>query len=341
MFPTHPDRIEENARKIAKTYTALVICLFFVVLTGLIMGEVRVSLFDLLGLFFSPPADIELHALKRYAILHIRLPRILAAALSGAALAGCGVVLQGIFAGKLASPFTTGSSPGAAFGASCVALAALPYLFPLPFVACACATFLTWVGSEIWGSRKKDGLAFSGLFVGTIFSLAAYALRLFEGMGIFDAFALLVGNFSHAGWLDLLSIAITSCVFFLICSIHAEEIEILFSQDMRDETAFRMISPQKRLALILGVLFAISPIVVRFGIFPLFGLIVPHLLREGLPHMRGHFFPISILCGATGMCAIDSVVRTIENPPAGMIVLLAGFPLLLLLLSNRQDIPRK
>ncbi|MDL2263482.1 iron ABC transporter permease [Synergistaceae bacterium OttesenSCG-928-I11] len=341
MFPIHPDRIEEHSKKIAKTYAFLVICLFSVILTSLAMGEIHISPFKLLKLFFSPQADVGLHVLKRYAILHIRLPRILAAALSGAVLAGCGVVLQGISVSNIASPFTAGASPGAAFGASSASLAALPYLFPLPFVACVCATFLTWVGNEIFGSRKKNRPVLSGLLVATIFSLAAYALRLFEGMGRFDAFILLVGNFSHAGWLDLLSISIASCAFFLICSVYAEEIEILFSQDMHGEIASKIIPSQKRLVLTLGALFAISPIVVRFGIFPLFGLIVSHLLREYFPHIRGHFFPLSILCGATGMCAIDSVVRTIKNPPAGMIILLAGFPLLLLLLSNRQDIPGK
>src|SRR5688572_33221560 len=46
-----------------------------------------------------------------------RLPRVLAAALVGAALAASGVVLQALLRNPLATPFTLGVSAGAALGA--------------------------------------------------------------------------------------------------------------------------------------------------------------------------------------------------------------------------------
>ena len=52
--------------------------------------------------------------------LHIRLPRVLAAALCGAALASAGVISQGLFRNALASPSVLGSSSGASFAAVCV-----------------------------------------------------------------------------------------------------------------------------------------------------------------------------------------------------------------------------
>lgn len=48
--------------------------------------------------------------------LDVRLPRILAGLLVGAALSSCGVLMQAAFHNPLASPFTLGTSSGAALG---------------------------------------------------------------------------------------------------------------------------------------------------------------------------------------------------------------------------------
>src|SRR4029079_2890730 len=49
-----------------------------------------------------------------------RLPRVLAAALVGSALAASGVILQALLRNPLATPFTLGVSAGAALGAMLV-----------------------------------------------------------------------------------------------------------------------------------------------------------------------------------------------------------------------------
>ena len=51
-------------------------------------------------------------------IFQIRLPRVLAAALVGAALSVAGVLFQGLLRNPLADPYVIGTSGGAAFGAS-------------------------------------------------------------------------------------------------------------------------------------------------------------------------------------------------------------------------------
>ena len=341
MFFIDPRLAENDSKKIREAYAALSLCFFIVLLLGLTMGEVRVSLLDLPRIFLPARAETDLYAFKRYAILHIRLPRILTAALCGGALAACGAVLQGVLSNDLASPFTVAASPGAAFGASCAALAALPFSVALPPVACACAVFLSWVGNEVFGSDRRGGLAASGILVGAVFWLASLALRSFAGMNFRDALALLLGNFSAAGWFALLSVSIGCCIFFLICSAYAQEIEILSSTAREGGLFSRAVSTRTHLILLFGVAVSLSPVSAAFGIFPLFGLAVPHLLRAALPRVGGHFLSLCILCGAIAMSAIDSVARTIKNPPAGVLVLLAGLPFFLLLLLSRKNIPRK
>ncbi|MDE6452236.1 MAG: iron ABC transporter permease, partial [Odoribacter sp.] len=57
--------------------------------------------------------------MNRQILLHIRLPRILAAIITGIILSLSGAVMQILLRNPLASPYTLGISNAAAFGASC------------------------------------------------------------------------------------------------------------------------------------------------------------------------------------------------------------------------------
>jgi iron complex transport system permease protein len=51
-------------------------------------------------------------------VFQIRLPRVLAGALVGAALSTAGVLFQGLFRNPMADPYVIGTASGAAFGAA-------------------------------------------------------------------------------------------------------------------------------------------------------------------------------------------------------------------------------
>lgn len=59
----------------------------------------------------------------------VRLPRICAALLVGAALSIAGAVYQGLFKNPMVSPDILGASSGAGFGAALAILLSLPYAF--------------------------------------------------------------------------------------------------------------------------------------------------------------------------------------------------------------------
>jgi len=65
----------------------------------------------------STAAAIDAAEKEQLIAWSIRLPRVLAGILIGAALASCGVLMQAAFHNPLASPFTLGTSSGAALGA--------------------------------------------------------------------------------------------------------------------------------------------------------------------------------------------------------------------------------
>src|SRR5437762_14341231 len=85
-------------------------------------------------------------------IFQIRLPRVLAAALVGAALSVAGVLFQGLFRNPMADPYVIGTSGGAALGAT-LGVVLLPHLVLLGFGASALLRFcfpLVPMVAEYW-----------------------------------------------------------------------------------------------------------------------------------------------------------------------------------------------
>ena len=91
-----------------------------------------------------------------------RLPRVLAGAVVGAALAAAGVVLQALLRNPLATPFTLGVSAGSALGAMLAitfgAAATLGPLSPVPLASLAGALLATFV---VYALASRPGRAMS------------------------------------------------------------------------------------------------------------------------------------------------------------------------------------
>ena len=94
-----------------------------VLIAGLILaftvGRYPVSLAELWDVFFAKVTGHrgEVSAAAESVILQVRGPRVVAAALVGAALAVAGAAFQGLFRNPLVSPDILGASSGAALGA--------------------------------------------------------------------------------------------------------------------------------------------------------------------------------------------------------------------------------
>ena len=92
------------------------------ILFALTIGRYPLTISDIMA-FFQAMLGFEQMAPERYQLLHnliveIRLPRILGAALVGAALASSGAAFQAVFRNPLVSPGILGVLGGASFGAA-------------------------------------------------------------------------------------------------------------------------------------------------------------------------------------------------------------------------------
>src|SRR5207302_5492188 len=132
--------------------TALVIAILVLALmvsaaAAVCVGAVAISPAEVIGALFG--SDTTSGTIIR----ELRLPRVLGAALVGAALAAAGAMLQGLLRNPLADPFVTGTSAGASLGAViAVALGASATVVPLASFAGAIAAILV-----VWRLARLGG----------------------------------------------------------------------------------------------------------------------------------------------------------------------------------------
>src|SRR6201982_1446741 len=88
-------------------------------LLAFMLGRDPISLWEVIAVLDAKLTGRESHvsAAVETVILHVRGPRVLAAALVGGALAVAGTAFQGLFRNPLVSPDILGASSGAALGA--------------------------------------------------------------------------------------------------------------------------------------------------------------------------------------------------------------------------------
>lgn len=325
----------------------------------------ELSPFGALRILFSPvfPSDEPFLLGHQYIVLHLRLPRMLIAALVGCALSVAGCALQGLFRNPLAEPGILGVSSGGALGAVTaiffmmslstiagagqVSVGAHPLsLWILPICAFAGSLISALAVFVIATSRGRTPLAtllLAGIAMNALLS-AAVSFLLTLRLGSFDStrqiIYWLIGGLENRGWLHVQMAAapILVCVAWL--QFMARDLN---SISLGEETASSLgVSVQRlkiHILILISVLTGIS--VAVSGVLAFVGLIIPQMFRllVGPDHRR--LLPLSALGGSLFLVVMDLISRTIIRPQEiriGILTSLIGGPFFLaLLLINRRS----
>lgn len=275
----------------------------------------------------------------------LRFPRVLAAALVGAALAVAGALLQGLTRNPLADPFVTGSSAGAALGA----VLAVALLGPLAGPAVPVAAFggaliavgLVWQLARLGGRTTVLTVLLAGVVL-TSFSGAVITFLLVAS----DRFAVrvraivdvLVGAVTIRGTAELLTaFAIVALGIALALALaprvdayaFGEETAATLGVDTDRTTGLVLASA----ALLAGAAVALA------GMVGFVGLVVPHAMRALVGAAHGRLVPASALAGAAFLVLADTGARIALAPaelPVGVITGIVGGPFFLLLLVRSR-----
>ncbi|MDX5438454.1 MAG: iron ABC transporter permease, partial [Pontibacter sp.] len=137
-------------------YFLLALLLILVVLVaGLQVGSFNTDAATILEAFFNYNPDDTTH----FAILHLRLPRLVLALVVGASLAFCGYLMQAMVNNGLADPYLLGTAAGASLGAVIVFFGFVPITIAglyLPPVFALTGAFLVTLVVVLLGYRKRQ-----------------------------------------------------------------------------------------------------------------------------------------------------------------------------------------
>lgn len=319
--------------------------LVLVCLLAITCGAVRVPLHDILGLIVH---QHPLAADERIILFQIRLPRIVAAAMVGAALSVAGLLFQGLFRNPLADPYVIGSSGGAVLGAS-LGMFLLPQLTWMGFSATAVLAFIGSIATialvyslaRVGGSTQVVTLLLAGFAVSTMLSYSSYFVEVLDrdyGLGLQVLASWLHGNIGVPRWTQAGVIAAVMLVALPAASVLARRLNTLaLGDDYARQLGVRV--EAVRIAIILvGSLLAAAAVSLG-GLIGFVGLIIPHLARMvmGPDHLR--LVPVTALGGAVFLVLTDTLARTLLAPselPVGILMAFVGGPFFLYLLRQSK-----
>ncbi len=322
-----------RSRRLAGPMLLLAAILLLAVIVALLFGSAAVPWRALL----------EGDPTARTVIVNIRLPRVLLAALIGAALAAAGVTFQTLLRNPLADPFILGVSGGAACGAAistALGLARIPGVVSLIAFAGACgATAAVFVLARRRESIDPTRLLLSGLVLNALFSaiiLIAFALS--PAGDLTAALRWMMGTLFGATWSDVILLALFVVAALTTLVIVAGDLRMLAFGE--DDAKSRGIDVERMKligfaasSIVTGAAVAVS------GIIGFVGLLVPHLIRLIWRRDYRLLLPLSALGGATLLVLADLASRVVlpfSELPVGAFTAILGVPFFLSLLRRSR-----
>lgn len=275
-----------------------------------------------------------------------RMPRVLAGAVVGAALASAGVVLQALLRNPLATPFTLGVSAGAALGAilaiSFGAAVTLGPLSPVPLASLAgafgAAAIVYALATRPGRAMSTSVLLLAGVTLNSFFSaLILFVQYLGDFAETYRTVRWLMGDLDVGGFGPILGALPLIVAAFLIFALLPSSLNLLSVGGDIAATRGVDVARTQRLAFLSSAL-ATSAAVSLAGPIGFVGIVVPHLVRlmAGVDHRI--VLPASALFGAAFLVACDLVARTILAPveiPVGIVTAMLGGPFFLWLLIRK------
>ncbi|QXM06853.1 FecCD family ABC transporter permease [Crassaminicella indica] len=288
---------------------------------------------------------------KKLIVLGIRLPRIILSSLIGMALAGSGVIFQGIFKNPMADPYVLGVSSGAAFGATIAIVFGLEATFIgfwaiaiMAFIGAITATLSVYYIAKIGNKTPIITLLLAGIALSFLLSSLISLIMTFHKEQIEKIVFWTMGSVSSASWKHVIfcaPVVLIGCIFF---TMFARDLNLML---MGEETAKSLgveVEKIKKLLLILASIVAASAVSVS-GIIGFVGLIIPHIVRIIIGPDHRVLIAFTLVMGAIFMVIADTLARTLMPPteiPVGVITSLFGTPFFIYILykSKKQNAMR-
>lgn len=278
----------------------------------------------------------------------IRVPRVTAAVIVGAALGVAGLLAQGACNNAVAEPAILGTAAGASFGAVLAISTGLVDVGTLGAIACGTigallTTSLTFKLATIRGALSSFALIIVGIAVSAIFTsfvgIASAMVSRADARSIsfwsFGSLALITSE-------NLIGITFTTIIGVVIAWKIAPALDRL---SLGDATAFHLgvNVAQVRLVALISLSILAGGAVSTVGSIAFIGLAAPHIARFIFGPSHRVLVAHSAVIGGLIVVTADTVSRTIAQPnelPIGLATALLGAPVLIALVTFKNNVWR-
>ena len=337
-------------RQSASTFTpagaTLIAWLSGVMLVVLFLGSFMVGKFDispaqLVSVIYAQLSggSHNLPAVVDTVIFQIRLPRVVAALLVGAALAAAGATYQGMFRNPLVSPDILGVSAGAGLGA------VLGIFFSLPIVGVQLLAFVFGLGTVLLVyviSRTVRGhdpllvLVLAGVVMGALAGACISLLKvLADPYDQLPAITFwLLGSLTAVNLHDVASILPLILLGLVPLYLLRWRMNLMSLGD-EEAQALGIDAVKMRIVFICAATLITAAAVSISGIIGWVGLMMPHIARMLVGPSFSRLLPVSIMLGGGYLLAVDDLARVMADieVPLGILTAFLGAPFFLWLLA--------
>jgi iron complex transport system permease protein len=280
----------------------------------------------------------------RVILFETRLPRVLLAAVVGAALATAGVALQGLLRNPLAEPHLIGVSGGAALGAVVGSIVAGRSAFTQTAILPASAaigalvsTLIIYRLALVRGRLHPYVLLLAGVvynaFAGALIMCVNAVADFFQAQGIL---LWLMGSLSTCSYRLVVFIGVYTLAAATWLLLQTRYLNVM---SLGEIDALQLGVPVERVrrgafvaaACLVGAVVSVS------GMIGFVGLIVPHVMRLRVGADHRLLLPASLLAGAIFLVWADTVARSVLGVveiPVGVVTALCGGPFFVYLLKR-------
>ena len=304
-------------------------------LAALGIGPYRLTLPEVLGALTG-----SVGGTAEVVVWNIRLPRVLAAMLVGAALAAAGASYQALFRNPLVSPDILGVSSGAALGAVCGIFLSLPVIAIQGFAfvgGLGAVGLVIVVAQAVRGVDQTLVLVLTGVVMGALAGAATSLLKVMaDPYDQLPAITFwLLGSLASTTQADLGPVLPAVLAGLAPLILLRWRIDLLSLGD--DEArALGVDAPRLRLLVIAAATLITASVVAVAGVVGWVGLVIPHMARMLVGPSFATLLPVSGLLGAGYLLLVDTLCRTLATIeiPLGILTAVLGAPFFLWLLAR-------
>ena len=334
--------LQHEKRRCLAAFGILGILLLVFLLLNLRIGSVKVPMGELVGILRGRQHDSTAGQI----IWTIRMPRMIAAAVLGGALAVAGFLLQTFFSNPIAGPFVLGISSGAKLT---VAIAMILSLNMGKNLSSGAMILSAFVGAgmsmgmilAISGRvSRMSVLVICGVMIGYICSAVTdFMVTFAEDSNIVNLHNWSRGSFSGTSWESVKTMVPVVAVSLLLSFLLSKP---MGAYQLGEKYAVSLGVNLRRLRLALILLSSIlaATVTAFAGPISFLGIATPHLIRQLLKTTKPILMiPACFLGGAVFCLLCDLLARTMFSPTElsiSTVTAVFGAPVVIVMMLHRQ-----